>query len=248
MTLSLTQTYTAVAPGLTASFLAFGGTAPYAYTVLAGGAGGTIDPVTGVYTAPATASSSPNQAYDTVQVDDDVDATATARILVGSPLMLFCDVIQNGMGLADGRVYLWDQKLFQPKDYDLYVAVSVPFCKPFGNCTETTTDDDGNYVQVQSVNMYAVMEMDVISRGPAARDRKEELILALNSVYAEQQQEKNSFGIGRISTNFNNLSMIDGAAIPYRYKISCALQYFTSKVIAAPYFDSFDTPTIVIDN
>lgn len=237
--ISISQSYTAIAANITSSFYATGGTAPYVYSVDAGGAGGSIDSSTGVYTAPSVASSSPYQAYDTIRVTDALSATATAKILVGTPAILFCDIIQKGLGLADGRVYLWDQKIMQPTDYDLYVAVSIPFCRPFGN-TNTVIRGSG-LTQVQSVNMLAQMDVDIISRGPAARDRKEEVILALNSVYAEQQMEANSFFVAKLPVNsrFINLSQVDGAAIPYRYKISVNMQYAVSKSQPAPYFSDF---------
>lgn len=133
MSLSLQQTKTAVAINITSSFLGVGGTPPYVYSVLPGGAGGSIDPGTGEYTAPSVVSSDPKLAYDTIQVVDSLAAVATSQILVGTSLILFCEILQREMGLANGRVYLWDQKIFQPSDNNLYIAVSVPSCKPFSN-------------------------------------------------------------------------------------------------------------------
>lgn len=249
MTLSLSQTLKAIGSGRTSSFLGVGGTAPYGYAVLAGGAGGTIDPTTGVYVAPAVASSNVLQAIDTIQVTDAAAATATATILVGTPLLLFCDILQRELGLADGRVYLWDQKLMQPKDAGLYVAVTVGRCKPFGNNNRAASGggglDDEAYVA-----MHATLDVDVISRGPDARDRKEEVLLALASTYSQQQQEANSFYVATlpVGQQFINLSQVDGAAIPYRYRISVAMQYAATRTKAAPYFDNnFDATVETIE-
>lgn len=249
MTLALTQTTAAVAPNVPASFLAVGGTAPYAYQVLPGGAGGTINAATGAYTAPAVAQSALPRVYDAIRVTDALAATSTSTILVGTPLLLFCDVIQKEMELADGRVYLWDQKIMQPTDSDLYIAISVASCKPFANVNRQTTTPLGDYVQEQVVNMLATCDIDIISRGPAARDRKEEIILALNSIYAQQQQEINSFYIGKLPPGgrFVNLSEVDGAAIPYRFRISVNLQYAFVKTKSAPYDDSFETKVYTED-
>jgi hypothetical protein len=246
LTLSLTQSITAVGPLIPASFLGIGGVGPYFYEVLAGGAGGTINSSTGVYTAPASFSMDPKKNYDTVKVTDSTTATATAQILVGSPLLLFCDIIQKELSLANGRVYLWDQKIMQPTDSDLYVAVSVPRCKPFSNVNRAASNGL-NLDAEQYVSMSAIIDIDVISRGPAARDRKEEVILALNSVYAQQQQETNSFYVGKISqsSGFINLSDVDGAAIPYRYKISVAMQYVFKKTKQSQSFNDFDFDTTI---
>lgn len=240
MSLTLAQTKTALAPGLTASFLASGGTPAYVYSVIAGGAGGTIDSSTGIYTAPAVVPSNPAQAYDTIQVTDSLAATATSQILVGTALILLCEIIQSEMSLARGRVYLWDQKIFQPKDSGLYVIVGETNLKAFAN--NSVPDPNGGNNVIQSVNMMTTLDINAISRGPEARNRKEEILLALSSIYSEKQQEGNSFFIGKLppGSRFTNLSFVDGAAIPYRYQISINMQYTVTKTKAVDYYDTFD--------
>lgn len=237
MTLALTQSATAIGAGITASFLATGGTGPFTYAVLPDGAGGSVDS-DGIYTAPAVVPTDPSIQYATIEVTDSVAATATAQILIGTPLLLFCEVLQRELGLSNGRVYLWDQKLMQPTDSGLYVAVSVPSCKPFANINRQSTSGTDSE---QFISMLAMLDIDIISRGPAARDRKEEVILAFNSIYAQQQQEANSFYIAKLppGSRFLNLSMVDGAAIPYRYRISINMQYAFKKTSALPYFSNF---------
>lgn len=241
MPLSITQTAYAVGPLVPASFLAVGGTAPYVYEVLPDGAGGAIDDETGEYFAPAIVSPDPRKTYDTIKVTDAAAATATAQILVGTPLILFCEIIQREMGLARDRVMIWDQKLPQPKDNDLWVAVSEVSSKPFGNNNRTA--GVGSDLQSQAyVSMQSMLDIDVISRGPAARLRKEEVLLALNSIYSQQQQEINGFYIAKLppSGGFRNLSEVDGAAIPYRFKISIMIQYCVSKNKTVDYFNDFE--------
>lgn len=248
MSVTLAQTITALVPGLTSSFLASGGSPAYAYSVRPNGAGGTINSSSGLYTAPAKVGSTPQSLYDTIQAVDSLGNVGVAQILVGTPMLLFCEIIQNQMGLAPGRVYLWDQKITEPTDSSLYVAVSVPRCKPFAN--NIIPDGSGSGMnQIQCVNMMATMDIDIISRGTDARDRKEEILTSLLSIYSQQQQEINSFSIGRLpaSASFLNLSQVDGAAIPYRYKISVNMQYSFTKTTPIPYFSTFQAPTISID-
>ncbi len=241
--LSLIQSATAVSPNITASFLALGGSAPYVYSVVAGGAGGTINSSTGVYTAPASMNTQPSQISDTILVTDSLNATATASIVVGNVLILFCDILQTYLGLAPGRVYVWDQKLSQTIDSDLYIAVSVPMCKPFGN-NISFDPSGGNLTANQTVNMQATFDVDLISRGPVARDNKELVLMAVRSPYAEQQQEANAFQIARLSTNFINLSEVDGAAIPYRYKISFKIIYSVTNSVPVSYYNTFQSPGV----
>lgn len=251
MSLSIIGTKTALGPGLTASFLASGGTAPYVYSVIAGGAGGAIDASTGVYTAPATLPTVVGQQHDTVQVTDADSSVATVDIMVGDALLLFCEIIQQEMGLAPGRVWIWDQKIIQPTDSDIYIAVSEMNSKPFSNVTKPALIDGVlDWSQsIQYVSMQSTLDIDAISRSQQARTRKEEIIMALNSIYSQQQQESNSFYIGRLPANsrFQNLSMVDGAAIPYRYKISVNIQYTITKQKSVPYFDTFQGPDETIN-
>lgn len=246
MAIALSQSVTAIGPGPTAGFLASGGVAPYVYSVIVGGAGGTINSSTGVYHPPGVVNSDPSKAYDTIQVIDSLSAIATAQILVTTPLGLVCDIIQNQMNLAVGRVFLWDQKIFDPIDNDIYVVVGVLREKPFGNVIEFNGAGSG-LAGMQYCNVMTTLSIDAISRGPAARDRKEEIIMAFMSVYAQQQMEANSFSIGRIPVGFINLSIQDGAAIPYRFNINVNVQYTVAKTVSVPYFDTFVQPSVTVN-
>lgn len=243
MTLALTQTLTAIGPGLTSSFLGVGGTGALTYSVLPDGAGGSIDS-DGIYTAPENVSSDIKHSYDTIQVEDSLAAIATSRILVGLPLNLVCEIIQNQMNLANGRVYLWDQKIMQPSDSGLYIAVREAYCKPFAN----VNDFDGSAAnQDQFISMWGMIDFDLISRDSSARDRKAELLIALNSQYSRQQQDANSFSMATIPLNgrFINLSILDGAAIPYRFRISLAMQYFAAITTPISYFNDFTDEVVI---
>lgn len=236
------QNVTAIRNNLKTIFKGSGGTAPYSYAVAPNGAGGTIDPVTGVYSAPQSLSDDPSKAIDTIIVTDSTPVTpvvAQAIISILDPLGLICDIIQSELGLADDQVFLWDQKFTLPNDSRLYVAVSVVSCKPFGNKVEHV-DIAGTFKEVQSTNFYAILGIDICSRSTSALYRKEEVIMAMRSDYAQSQQEVNSFKVATLPTGFVNLSNMEGPAIPYRFNISVPIQYAVSKIKGVPYFDTFD--------
>lgn len=242
MALSVIQNSTAIARNLVAQFKGVGGTPPYSYAVLPDGPGGVIDPLTGFYTSPNFTGK------EVIQVTDSaiVPAVVTTSILVCTVQQLVCEIIQKQMYLDDGRVFMFDQKIPQPKDEKIFVVVQTLLSKPFGNKSEFLTDDPG-MVEVQTVNMYENLSIDIKSRGPDARDRKEEIIMALRSTYAKQQMAANSFYIAAISNSFLNLSELDGAAIPYRFNISVAVQYMVTKSRAVPFFDTFQAPAVTTE-
>lgn len=231
----------AIAPNISTSFQATGGTAPYIYSVQSNGAGGTINSSTGVYTAPSSLNVTPSLNVDTIQAVDSLSNIVTLQIKICSPLQLLCDVIQTYMGLGSDQVYLWNQKFNIPSDGRLYIAIGVAGVKPFGS--SNIADGYGN--TIQAVNCRALLDVFIFSRSTLARDQKEQVVLALNSQYAESQMEANCFYISPLTTEFSNISEIDGGAIPYKFHMTIAVQYFVTNKLAEPYFTTFAQPTVV---
>lgn len=219
-------------------FLGRGGTGPYSYAVVTGP--GAIDPDSGEYV------SDNDLGQATIQVTDSLGVTANAVVLVGDIMRFVCDIIQTEMQLASDRVWIWDQKIFKPQDSGPFVVVGITSCKPFGN-TNKNAADDTELTGIQSINMRATLFIEIISRDTSALERKEEILMALNSNYSEQQQERNSFRVFPITPNFINLSEVDGAAIPYRFNLSVNVMYMVTKTQAVEYFDTFDPPEVTTE-
>lgn len=78
----------------TVTFSAVGGTPPYRYSLLAGGAGGTLDPATGAYTAPSVGGSDVVRVYDAL--DDASDASVT--IIAASRLAIHPSAVTVNVG------------------------------------------------------------------------------------------------------------------------------------------------------
>ena len=127
--------------------------------------------------------------------------------------------------------------------------MSVVNEKAYGqsNAHDGGSSDGSPLTSVQSVNVMARVGIDILSRGTSARDMKDQVLLALNSDYAEAQMGLNSFFLGKGPTSFVNLSQVDGAAIPYRFHIELNVQYAVTKSTLVPYFDTFETPEVTIN-
>lgn len=228
---------------MTLPFVGIGGVAPYAYSLQSGT--GSVNAATGIYTSPETPPS-PRDPRIVLLVTDANGDTVTAPIVVGTPLELICDIIRTEMGLANDRVWEWDQKINEPEDQSLFIVVSELTCKPFSN--KNTINEYGE--SVQSTNFLTTLSIDIKSRGTSARVRKEEVVMALNSNYAESQMELNNFRIYNIPASFINFSGLDGAAIPYVFNISANLVYSVVKTQAVPYYDDFSEsvpPEVITD-
>lgn len=250
MTLSIVQSATAIIPGNTATFAGSGGSGTYTYAVLSGGAGGSIDS-SGNYQAPTNAVMTAVSAQDTIQVTDTTAPTplvATATIIVGSPLFLLAEIIQTQLGLDNNHIYFWNQKLNEPKDSGLYVVISVSSSRVVGSVNRHASGTNGLNSE-QFVNIIDTVEIDILSRSAAARDQKSNVLLALASDYSQQQQLANGFFIAKLPAGgrFVNLSSLDGALIPYRFRISINMQYAYSAVTSAAYFDTLGGLSVVVD-
>lgn len=239
MALMVLQNYHSVGPdGVPVPFGVTGGSSPYVWSVALGGAGGSIDG-SGNYLSPDSSTG-----IDTILVSDSSSPTAmtgSATIAVNYPTSLVADIIRTAMGLANEQVYLWDQKIDIPKDSRLYVIVGVQTLRPFGNRPRYSGGGSPGAALVaeQSVNVNATLTIDILSRGPSARDQKEQVLLALSSPYAQAQMELNGFFVAPLSTAFVNLSHLDASAIPYRFQILVNLQYFSRLTTQPSYFNNF---------
>ncbi len=213
-----------------------GGTGPYSYAVVEVG-GGTVTPE-GLYTAP--------QKYGifTVRITDSLGATADVKIGVMDAVKLLCDVIAKELNLASDQIIIWNQKFPVLQDKNkLYIAARVLTAKPMTNIRKTAPDGSS----IQALNIRTIVSLDLMSFNVDARDRKEEVVMALASVYAENQQVANSFSIGKIPAQFVDLTVEEGSGIPYRFNTTVSLQHSFVKSKETPYYDNFEDTEIKIE-
>lgn len=245
--LILYGTKSALAPGLQASFLASGGTAPYTYSV---DGRGTIDPSTGLYTAPATVA---NVApfFDTVIATDSMGVTAQATIITCSPWMLLMEIIQRSLGLDQQMVWFENQKFFEPENAmaGMWLVLMFPGTKTYASGIHPAGTPDGGgpaWDQTEKwANFSGTVDIHILSRDLSALNRKEEVVMALTGPYSRSQQEANGIGIYRIPHNMIDLSVVDGDSIPWHFVLSIELQYGTSRVFPTEFFESVEDQIVV---
>lgn len=225
--------YKLLSPGATVPVAAFDGTPPYVFTIKPGGIGGTID-AAGVYTAPQKIGT------DTIIATDSLLETAEYVIGTGTALHFIADIIRKKLSLGEDQVVIQNQKYDQPKDSRLYISVKMLTARAIANRNHfSDTAEEG-----QSVNMFGPVEVAIYSRSTEALIRKEEVVMALGSNYAKNQQALNAFTIGKLG-NLVSLSNIDGAAIPFFFNLSFNIQYAVTKQQATDYFDTFELDDVI---
>lgn len=245
-TLIMRQTATAVGPSIKAFFQAYEGTGPYTYEVLPGGAGGSINASTGAYQAPAVWDPNPRKAYDTILATDAIGDTIESRILVGSPLRLFCEIIQRELGLDEDRVWIFAQKKNKPNDEKLFVNVNVEEAKYFA--ADSALKGGVGLDNLSYVTYIMTLGVLIESRSTEALWRKDEVALALISNYSLSQQTLNTFGISKLPISpMRTRYDMDGPAIPYQFYFRINLNCTMPRNVPIEFYDVFNPPEITTE-
>jgi hypothetical protein len=141
------------------------------------------------------------------------------------------DIIIHELLLGDDRVNIYNQKFNIPPDKHLFVGIEYKFSKVFASKNEALTYGTA-YLETQGLNTQEHLAVLMFSRSIEALQRKEEAVMALNSVYARQMSDRYAFKIGRIAP-IQDLSSLEGAAILYRFEIPVVMlcRYYKTRSI-----------------
>jgi hypothetical protein len=153
--------------------------------------------------------------------------------------IMICDIITNDMNLNPKRVVVQNQNYEAPKDQSLYITVRTGSPKVL---SVTNTYDNNKEIK-QTVN-YIPIAINITSRNREAMERKEEVLMALNSTYSRQKQEEYQIKIFRPS-QIMDLSFIEGSAGLNRYKIDCIVSQLKTVEKTIDYYDKFRHEEVV---
>lgn len=133
-------------------------------------------------------------------------------------------------------IYSQNIKLFNTDK--LQITVRTVSSRTWSNRNEVKTIN-GTFTEIQDINQSRIMQIDCYSRNNDARDRYQEIPMALKSVYAQQQMDLYNFKIGTM-TNEINVSGIDGGSDINRFTISFNVLIHFQKSKSVDYYDSFE--------
>ena len=120
------------------------------------------------------------------------------------------------------------------------IAVQTMNITPVANNTKLDTSVTPP-IEKQYLSSLQTMQIDIMSANSEARQRSNEIILALDSIYSVQQQEKFQFKVNKSNTGFVNVSEAEGAQNINRFAltITCFTWYYKTKIIEE-YYDQFN--------
>lgn len=159
---------------------------------------------------------------------------------------IIVDILRTELGLPQSHVWLDELNYNIPIDESLMISVGVVSVQPMGAKSSLKTDDDEDVYEVIQTVQREDINIDIMSRSATVLLRKWEIIGALNSIYAQQMQEKYRFKIAKIPTSFVNTSLAEGGSQLARFtlSISCHVWYKKETLLAPDgkkYFDEFKT-------
>lgn len=156
------------------------------------------------------------------------------------------DIIRKEMNLSQQNIWIHSQnRKIPPQSEELYVTVGCVDFLPissksrfkFVDATQTT-EEFGE--EIQTVYGRASVQIDILSRSLEARVRRAELLMALNSYYSKEVQEKHQFRIFELPQRFINTSSLEGGSEINRFSLIIRAMISEDKVKSTSYYDTFN--------
>ncbi len=159
---------------------------------------------------------------------------------IREPVKVIGDILVQQLGLIgsgkNSQVMLTNERFNIPVTEGLYIALSYVDGKAIGN----NNYFDGNAaVETQQVVMLYHLQIDMLSFNAEARTRKEEVYLALRSLFAQAKMERYRMQIARMPSAFVDASSLEESKMLNRFTMTIAVTAMTSKDV--PVTDIYDT-------
>lgn len=157
------------------------------------------------------------------------------------PGKIVADVLQSELELKASQVTFTNQKWNIPTKGILIVVSYVGPSKVIANLNEWQDDGDGGLNEVQSLTMAHMVQIDILGYGNDVRTRKEEIAMALRSIFSQQQQELYNMQIARQPSGFMDTSFLEETKMCTRYTTTIITTSVLQKVKGTPPFAGFET-------
>ena len=158
------------------------------------------------------------------------------------PVLVVADIIKNCLSLNDGQIFIYNQNFKLPETSGLFIIIQYNSSQEYSSNSEFVPTESGANELISS-QVREEYTINVLSRDDTARTKKEEVKMALNSNYSQNQQGLYQFSIGRLG-NFTNVSELEGADVINRFALNINLLAHYSKTLATDYYDTFTNSTL----
>ena len=171
------------------------------------------------------------------------------------PIKILADIIEDCFNksitypaLTSDQIFIYNQDFKIPEDDRLYIILQYNNTENYSTTNRFIPADEGVEGAQENIAMLTKEDytINVISKSDEARQRKEEVILSLNSNFSQDQQGLYQFQIARVSNSFVNLSELEGAGMVNRFAITVSVLAHYDKTMDTTYYDDF-TNEIEVD-
>lgn len=162
---------------------------------------------------------------------------------MNSTLDVIKQIIDEQMNMPVGRVFAYNSNVNLPEDSELFIPLYYAERKPIANNSKMVTTAEG-VEEHQSINMVEDVIIALISRDTSARDRVQEVFLALNSYYSRNLQAVNKLHISWIGEAYDK-SFLEATSMLNRFDIRIRVFRSYEKISNIDYYDTFSFETWV---
>jgi len=163
------------------------------------------------------------------------------------PIKIIGDILTEFMSLSAGQVMIYNQDFKLPETSGLFIILQYNSSQNYSSTNEFIPADEGIEGGQESITtlMKEDYTINVISKNDEARQRKEEVIMGLNSNFSQDKQGLYQFQIARVSNSFVNVSELEGAGMLNRFAINISLLAHYTKTINTSYYDDFTNQILI---
>ena len=159
------------------------------------------------------------------------------------PDLILCDIIQTEMQIPATRIVVYSENYKAPNDQDIYIIVRKNPSRVIGSnrVFDFNTDEE-----IKSVILNETYDVEISSKNRTAQERYYEVIMALTSVYSQQQQEEHNIRIFR-TMDVQDLTLIEGASSLRRYLIPVIIDRVEIKRTAITPYTAFPQTEVTVN-
>lgn len=156
---------------------------------------------------------------------------------MNSTLDVIKQILDNQMTMPIGRVFAYNSNVDLPKDSDLFITLFYSERTPTANNSRMVSTAQG-VEEHQTINMAEDVTISLMSRNTSARDRVQDVFLALNSYYSKNLQSQNKLFISSIGQAVDR-SFLEATAMLNRFDIQIRIFRSYEKINTVDYYDTF---------
>ena len=161
------------------------------------------------------------------------------------------DILRKEMSLDQQHIWIQAQnRKIPPNSNDLYIVVGVVDFLPISSKSyfrQVEGSDEIAHIERQVLYGRANVQIDIFSRSNEARNRRGEILMALNSFYSKGVQDSKQFRIFELPSTFINLSGLAGGSDINRFTMRFYAMIAETKEKSSDYYDTFNENIYVND-